>query len=300
VEATRVLLERGRAVGIEGVSEGGAPVRVRAERAVILAASAIQTPALLLRSGISHGPVGKHFQCHPGVSMSGRFPEPVRMWEGATQGHEVIGLRDEGLKFEALGFDLTILASRLDGVGRAFAKEIDDMAHRVDWGVAVKASAHGRVRLFRGRPVVFFSPSAEDIARFRRGLRVMGDMMLAAGAEYVSPGVRGYLPRTSSVAELAELERNGPRRASAFTSAITHMFGTCRMGSDASSNVVRPDFRHHTVDGLYVADSSVFPTNLGVNPQIPVMTLATLCARRALSLELAATSRSTSRTGVGT
>jgi len=43
---------------------------------------------------------------------------------------------------------------------------------------------------------------------------------------------------------------------------------------------VGPDFQHHDVRRLYVADSSVFPTNLGVNPQLPIMALATVCARR--------------------
>jgi long-chain-alcohol oxidase len=50
------------------------------------------------------------------------------------------------------------------------------------------------------------------------------------------------------------------------------------MGSRPEASVVRPDFRHHTTEGLYVADSSVFPSNLGVNPQIPIMALASLCA----------------------
>jgi len=42
---------------------------------------------------------------------------------------------------------------------------------------------------------------------------------------------------------------------------------------------VRPDFRHHAIDRLYVADSSVFPTSLGVNPQTSILALATLCGR---------------------
>ena len=66
----------------------------------------------------------------------------------------------------------------------------------------------------------------------------------------------------------------------AYSAAITHMFGTCRMGSDPAASVVRPDFRHHAVDGLYMADSSVFPTSTGVNPQIAIAALATLCAAR--------------------
>jgi choline dehydrogenase-like flavoprotein len=206
------------------------------------------------------------------------------MWEGATQGHEVIGLRAEGLKFEALGFGLAILAARLNGVGSGLATNIEQLAHWLDWGVAIKARAEGRVRLWRGRPVLWFSPSRDDVRLFRRGLRVLGDIMLAAGAEVVSPGVRGFAPLVSNPAALAPLEATGPRSPGAFTAAITHMFGTCRMGSDPADSVVRPDFHHHAIQGLVVADSSVFPTSLGVNPQIPIIALATLAARRALGV----------------
>lgn len=283
VEITAVDVVRGRATGVRARADGGGAVTVTAER-VVLAASAVQTPALLMLSGLRQGPVGRNFQCHPGVSMAGRFPDPVRMWEGATQGHEVTGLRGEGLKFETLGFGPAILAARLPGAGRDLAARVSDLAHHLDWGVAVKAEARGRVRVWRGRPVVTFRPTRHDVARFRRGLRVLGEMMLAAGADHVLPGVRGGPKRTDRLADLEALERDGPRSARAFTAAITHMFGTCAMASDPRRGVVRPDFRHHAVDGLYVADSSVFPTNTGVNPQIPIMALATLCARRALGL----------------
>lgn len=286
VDVTGIEVERGRATGVVGRSVGGAPVRVTADRAVVLAASAVQTPALLLASGIHGGPVGEHFQGHPGVSMSGRFAEPVRMWEGATQGHEVIGLRHEGLKFEALGFGLDVLAGRLAGVGRGLARRIEDLAHHVDWGVAVKAEAEGRVRLLRGRTIVAYQPTRADVTRFRRGLRVLGELMLAAGAVEVDPGVRGYRSSIDDPRDLTHLERSGPRRAAAFTTAVTHMFGTTRMGTDPADAVVRPDFRLHDIDRLYVADSSVFPTNLGVNPQIPIMAVAALCARNVAGVAL--------------
>ncbi len=281
-EVTRIVKKNGRAVGVVAKTAAGITVRVAASRAVVVAASAVQSPALLLRSGIKHGPVGRHFQCHPGVSVTGRFSEAVRMWEGATQGHEVIGLCDEGLKFEALGIGLGVIASRLGGFGRSLAHEIDDIAHHVDWGVAVRAESQGRVRVIGGKPRVFFTPTRGDIAKFRRGIRIMGEMMLAAGAEHVSPGVLGYQKRTSKLADLVELEENGPSGAASYKSAITHMFGTCRMGSDPSRAVVGPDFQHHKVRGLYVADSSVFRSNLGVNPQIPIMAMATIAARSVL------------------
>lgn len=284
-EVLRVLRRGRRANEVVARAEGGAIVRLRARLGVVLAASAIQTPLLLQKSGIGHGPVGRHLQCHPGVSLLGRFREPVRMWEGATQGHEVTGLRHERLKFEVLGFDLSVLAARLDGAGSELARGVADMAHWLDWGVAVRAEGQGRVRSVLGRTVVTWSPTPADVRRFRRGLRVMGDMMLAAGAEELIPGVRGFDARVSSPARLRELEESGPDAPSAFTGAATHLFGTCRMGGDAATSVVRPDFRHHAVDGLWVADSSVFPTNLGVNPQVPIMAMATLCARRVLAAD---------------
>lgn len=280
VEAVEIVRRGGRAEGVVGRAAGGGRVTLHADRAVVLAASAVQTPVLLLRNGLRHGPVGENFQGHPGVSLAGRFAAPVRMWEGATQGHEVTGLRREGLKFEVLGFDLTVLAARLEGVGSGFARSIGDLAHWLDWGAAVRAEARGRVRRVFGRTVVTYTPTGNDIRRFRRGLRVMGEMMFAAGAEEVGPAVRGFAPRVRDPRLLAGLEANGPDRASAYTAALTHMFGTCRMGSDPATSVVRPDFRHHAVEALYVADSSVFPTNTGVNPQISIMALAALCARR--------------------
>lgn len=282
-EVERLEIANGRVVAVVGRCEGGGRFRIDADVAVVLAASAVQTPALLLASGLTQGPVGEGFQGHPGVSIAGHFREPVRMWEGATQGHEVIGLRQEGLKFEALGFDLTILATRLPGFGRELAAGVAELDHFVEWGAAVRAEARGRVRLVRGKPVVFYEPTREDLRLFRRGIRVMGEMMLAAGADHVVPGVRGVVPRTSRLADLVALEREGPTSPSAYMAAVTHMFGTCRMGADPARSVVRPDFRHHAVQGLYVADSSVFPTSLGVNPQVPIMAVATLAARRALA-----------------
>jgi choline dehydrogenase-like flavoprotein len=282
VEVSRVRLARGRAVGVEARARGGGRVEVRARHAVVLAASAIQTPALLLRSGISAGPVGQGLSGHPGVALAGRFPHAVRAWEGATQGHEVTGLRAEGLKFEALGMDLSLLAARIDGVGADLAQNIAELDRWLEWGAAVRSTARGRVYALGGRAVVRWAPTAADVARYRRGLRVMGEMMLAAGAEELSLGVRGWAPRARTVAELARLEAEGPRAAGAYTAVITHLFGTCRAGSDPARSVVRPDLRHHAVAGLYVADSSVFPSNTGVNPQVPIMALATLCGRSAL------------------
>lgn len=280
VRVTRVVTVRGRAAGVTGVADGGGRVTISARRAVVVAASAIGTPALLLASGIDHGPIGHGLQCHPGVSVGGRFPEPIAMWHGATQGHEGIGLRKEGIKLEVLGYDMALVATRVKGVGARLASGIADMAHQAHWGAAIRAEARGRVRSIRGRAVASYSLTKRDLARARRGIRVLGEMFLAAGADYVELGVHGWAGRIDDPRELARFESDGPTRGGAYSAAATHLFGTAAMGSDPIRSVVAPDFQHHAVRRLYIADSSVFPTNTGVNPQTSILALASLCGRR--------------------
>ncbi len=274
----RVLLDRGRARAVAGVTASGRAFEIRARRAVVLAASAIQSPCILRRSGITHGPVGDGLMAHPGVSVTGRFPESVRNWRGATQGHEVTGYRGEGIKLEALGFDVSLLATRLPGVGRAFASRLAELDRYAVWGAALRADARGTVRPGPAGPLVRYSLTPADVRKARRAVRLLGETLLAAGAGEVYPGVPGFDGVAYDRATMARFEQDGPLVASAYSMSMTHLFGTARMGSDATGSVVRPDFRHHTTDALYVADSSVFPTNIGVNPQVPIMALAQLCA----------------------
>ena len=281
--ARRIIHQKGRATAVLARAAGGSRLLLKARRAVVLAASAVQSPGLLVRSGIWHGPVGRGFQCHPGVSMAGRFAEPVKIWSGATQGHEVIGLRREGIKFEALGYDKTIVATRLKSVGRTLGRDIAELAHQANWGAAIRSTARGRVLCGPHRSAVIYSPSRLDMERVRRGVAIMGEMMLAAGAEAVTPGVHGWHERVSCPMIMARFREEGPLDPTAYAMAVTHMFGTARMGSDPAGSVVRPDFRHHRLAGLYVADSSVFPSNTGVNPQTSIIALAALCARRIVS-----------------
>jgi choline dehydrogenase-like flavoprotein len=280
VRAQRVRLDGGRAVGVVARAEGGGVVEARARRAVVLAASAIQTPLLLRASGLTRGPVGDGLMAHPGVSVTGLFDEPVHNHLGATQGHEVTGLRHEGIKVEALGFDVSLLASRIPGVGGDFAARLERLSHHAVWGAALKAEARGTVRSVGGRPVVRYALTPGDVKKARRATRVLVELFLAAGAKEVYPGVPGMPAVVTRPEQVAALEAEGPLDARAYAMSMTHLFGTARMGSDAARSVVGLDFEHRQAAGLYVADSSVFPRNTGVNPQVAIMAMAGLCAAR--------------------
>ncbi len=274
VTAQRVELEHGRAVAVRARAAAGGPVHVRARRAVVLAASAIQTPLLLRQSGLHRGAPGDGLMAHPGVSVTGFFDAPVDNHLGATQGHEVIGLRREGIKVEALGFDLSILASRVPGTGRAFARALEQLSHHAAWGAALKAEARGTVRGLGGRAYVRYALTRADVQKAARGVRLLVELFLAAGAREVYPMVPGAPKVVRDVAQLGEL----PRDARAYSMSMTHLFSTAPLG-----RVLGFDFQHPDARGLYVADSSAFPSNTGVNPQISIMAVALACARRVVA-----------------
>ena len=102
-------------------------------------------------------------------------------------------------------------------------------------------------------------------------------MFLAGAREVVCP-VHG-LPRRLRADQLGLIE-SGTNDPSAYSLAMSHLFGTARMSSRPEAGVVGPDFCVRGTDNLYVVDSSVFPTNLGVNPQLSIMAMARLAVER--------------------
>ncbi|MFB6264726.1 MAG: GMC family oxidoreductase [Bradymonadaceae bacterium] len=190
---------------------------------------------------------------------------------------------DDGLKIETLGYGPAFAATKTDAVGTRLAEDITDLEHWANWAVEIAADAHGSVRSAGPADTrIEYELTDDDMRKIRRGVAIMSELFLAAGADFIAPGVHGWTDRIESPEDLEGFEEEGPLERAHYDFIVSHMFGTCRMGSDPEDNVVRPDFRHHEVDQLYVADSSVFPTNLGVNPQISIMTMAARCADRIL------------------
>lgn len=283
----RVLMEWGRAVGVEGVvvdPETRRPVavlRVMARRAVIVSASAVQTPVILRRSGL-RGMVGERFQAHPGCAVVGRFADPIGMSFGATQGYEV-PLRDRRIKVESLSLPPELLAPRLPGAGGVWQRRLVEMDHYAQWSIVCRAEAHGRVRpaLFGGGSgaAVHYVPNAKDMERIRWGVALMCRMMFAAGAEEVIPGIGGFKSVLKGVDEVEAIE-GLTIRPQQLNMIASHLFGTACAGSDPRRSVVNADLAVHDVRGLHVMDASVFPTNLGVNPQHSIMAIAWVAASR--------------------
>jgi choline dehydrogenase-like flavoprotein len=95
----------------------------------------------------------------------------------------------------------------------------------------------------------------------------------------VWPGIYG-LPSVIRSIDDVKLIEDASLDSRMWSFITTHLFGAARMGVDPKTSVVGPDFQTHEAKGLYVVDSSVFPTNLGVNPQHSIMGMSRLAATR--------------------
>ncbi len=268
-EVLRVGVEKGRATVVHGRFDSGRWMTARARRGVILAASAIQTPWLLRRSGIRRG-FGRGFQCHPGAAMAGVFKERVFGMPEATQSMESHHWRSQGFKFESLGMPRAFRAARVPGVGAKLAERLERLDQVALWGVAARAQARGRVWHGPFGPLVVYSPTPKDRKILLRGLAVLAEGMIRAGATEVWPAAYGAPDAISTVAEARAIANLDPVPG-VLPMVANHLF--CGVEVD-------DQFQAGGVKGLIVADSSLFPSNIGVNPMWAITAVATLVAER--------------------
>jgi choline dehydrogenase-like flavoprotein len=286
---SRILMEGTRAVGVTGrfrhpqSRERGAEFTVRAKKGVLVAASVTRSPLLLMASGLRMPALGKQFRAHPGAPVFGCYDDPVDMNVGATQGWASVAYREKpGFKLETLALPLDMLSGRLAGAGQVLMDRLTEFRHIAMWVQACRAETVGEVRAaLDGRPAVSYTLSREDMLRFREGMYLVAKTHFAAGARAVLPSIYG-MPYKLMPNEVDQL-KDAPLDPRAYVSILSHLFGGCVMGRDASTSVCDELGRVHGHQGLYVVDASVIPTNLGVNPQHTIMALARHFAQAALA-----------------
>ncbi|MGH7281297.1 MAG: GMC family oxidoreductase N-terminal domain-containing protein [Polyangiaceae bacterium] len=276
----RAIVKRDRAVGVFARAKN-AKVTLRARFGVFVAASTIQTPGILRRSGVRSSHLGLHFQVHPGVGVGGRFDERVDMHFGATQGAESIHFRKmKRFKLETISMPPELASARIPGIGGELMERLAALKNTAVWAVQVRMRAEGSVsQTLFGRDKVVYTPTEDDMKIAREALALICEMLFTAGAREVWPGVFG-VPSVITSPDQVRLVENGPLDPRAYSLIATHLFGAGRMGPDPRSSVVGLDFSTHDVKNLYVVDSSLFPTNLGVNPQHSIMGISRLAASR--------------------
>ncbi len=268
----------GRVRGVVAATEGGGALTVRAET-VVLACGAFGTPVLLMRNrlGRTSPALGEHLTLHPAAKCGAIFEEPIRSWEGVPQSHTIEHFHDEGLLFEGASVPPDYGAMALAQVGEAHTALMERYAHLAFFGFLIEDSGAGSVRPGPdGSYWIRYTCTPEDVARLKRGTRILADVFFAAGARKVLSPIAG-LEELSDPKETVRLEL-AKVSAARFELSAFHPLGTCRMAVAPELGVVDPGLECWDLDGLFVADGSVFPSSLVVNPQMTIMALVSACA----------------------
>ena len=285
VRVRRLWIEGGRCVGVIAKAvnprtrEEDVDLRVRA-RAVVVSCGAVQTPFLLLgqRLGRPSRQLGKNFLCHPNSKVMATYPHDLYSWQGVSQGGQIREFREEGILMAENAVPPGAVGAQMPFLGEEaldWMKQYNAMAMT---GVLVEDSHAGTVTRSFGVPMARYSITAYDHARFLRGIRHLATLHFEMGADKVILPFSNFHV-ANNVDDLEQIERS-QRSRSTIELFTVHLMGTCRMGSRPSDSVVNLSGELWDLPGCYVADASLFPTAVGVNPQLTIMALATLVAQR--------------------
>lgn len=285
--ALRVLIQGGRAVGVEGrrlvrdgSSRAGSRFTVHA-RMVVVAAGALHTPLLLRASGIGKrsNAVGKNLALHPSFGVGAIAPMRIDGWRGALQSVYSDHFASSGITLLSVFAATNVMASRMPGAGDRHLDLARSIPRTALFGGLVHDTGRGVVRRGIGRePLITYRMSARDKELFARAFLVVAEMAFEGGATAVMLPVEGLAP-VRSPDELRAAVRQ-PLAASRFQAISFHPLGTARMGVDPARDVVDENGESHEVTNLFVADGSTFRSPVGVNAQIPIMANATHIAWR--------------------
>ena len=288
--AERLLLEGRRvtgvslaALGADGIRPSGPVLTVRA-REVVLAAGAIGTPAILLRSGAADasGQTGKRTFLHPVVLSGAVMPEAIRPWQGAPQSvysdeflHRWPLAERVGYKLEVPPIHPVLLGTTLTGFGSAHREQMRQMPNLNVMLALTRDGFHpgsqgGQVRLRGdGSPLLDYPLTEPLWDAFRHAWLTMAELQFAAGAQSVLTVHEDAAPARTLAEAHAQLQVL-PLEVLRARVVSAHVMGGAAMGKNEQSGVVDAYGRHWQYDNLTVVDGSVFPTSIGANPQLSV------------------------------
>ena len=283
----KVLIEGGEARGVEATTAEGHKLTVRA-RAVAAAAGAINTPALLIRSGLDNPNVGKNLMIHPVLLVWAMFEQEVLPWTGvfgSTFCDEFLDMGEGyGVKYmhaSAHPSDLAVFAP-WRGAGE-HSELMQSLRYTGGFGALQRARDAGEVVVGRdGLPAPIWSLSDFDRDVMRKGLDGMSQILEAGGARRIYTSHAGWISYDPGNGGREEMLRAaddygwGPAQV---TLGSFHLMGTAHMGADRQRTVCDPTGEAWNGKNLFVVDGAVLPTALGVNPMITIEAAAHRIAR---------------------
>jgi choline dehydrogenase-like flavoprotein len=281
----RVLLEDGRAAGVTGTwadptTGRTASVTVRAPQ-VVVAAGTLESPAVLLRSGIGGPAVGKNLHLHPTTGAMAIFANETKAWWGSPHTLLVDHFEREmqfGFRMEGANYMPAIFASNVPFTTaeehKAFMERFPTMGPYL---TRIRDHGSGQVVLDEhGQAQLHYSLTDEhDVSTMRLAIESLVKVLVEAGALEIQ--LMGNQPLWRRGDDLDDFLAKVGRVPLGFGGAqlfSAHQMGSCRMGSDPQTSVADPQGQLHDTPGVWIGDASAFPTASGTNPFWSVAALA--------------------------
>jgi choline dehydrogenase-like flavoprotein len=272
----RIVRDGGHVVGVEGTRRADGDERATRVaytcKKVIVCAGAIGSSAVLLQNGITAGEnVGKRLHVLGGLFVTGDMGRIVDGFDGI--GLTCMDNGDHDYVLESYFAPPLAFSIRLGGWLHAHFDRAERYRHFIDGGVMIGTDPHyGTVSLSGGEPTIDLRPPSADIELLKEGLKHMARIYFAAGARRVYPSTFKYIDLTRETYE-SVIERE-------ITTVDDVLFGSAHpqggnvMNCDPARGVVDETFKVHGIDGLYVADTSVWPSNIRANCQATAMAMS--------------------------
>jgi choline dehydrogenase-like flavoprotein len=283
----KVLIENGEAKGVEATTAGGHKLTVRA-RAVAVGAGAIDTPAILVRSGLGNPNVGKNLMIHPVLLVWAHFEEEILPWTGvfgSTFCDELLDMGEGyGVKYMHASCHPSDLAVFAPWRGARHHSELMlNLRHTGGYGILQRGRDPGEIVVGKdGLPTPVWSLSDFDREVMRKGLDGLAQILEAGGARQIyttHAGWVSYEPGKEPREKMLKAADDCGWGAAQVTLGTFHLMGTAHMGSDRGTAVCNPEGEAWDARNLFVVDGSVLPTALGVNPMITIEAAAHKIAR---------------------
>ncbi len=250
----------------------------------VLAAGAINSPAVLLRSGAPdpHGLLGARTFLHPVVMSSAVFEQKVEAWNGAPQTIYTDHFLDTqaidgpmGYKLEAPPLHPVIFASTVPGYGTGQRDLLNSFPHNHTLLALLRDGFHeqsrgGQVKLRGdGSPVLDYPLTGYVMEGAQRALLSMMEIQFAAGARQVLPLHEMAQPYTTWT-QARDAVNALPMKPMLTKVVSAHVMGGCGLAAQEKRGVTRPDGVHWQIENLSIHDGSIFPTSIGANPQLSI------------------------------
>lgn len=270
-------------------------------KVTVVACGALSTPPLLRRSGLRNPDIGRNLHLHPVAMAWGYFPDSGTpdQWPGKEKrsytGGIMTAMSTVAMNLDRSGYGAMIQTPALHpgmfSVLMPWASGLDIKARMRKYARTAHIFALARDRgsgTVLSQDSVTYRMDATDEVNLQKGLEKVLRILAAAGAEEIgthNSGGRTLNVKTASSHEFERFvkeETRKPLRDLSAPISSAHQMGSCRMGTEPEGSAVSPMGETWEVEGLYVADSSVFPTALGVNPMVTVQAIAYCTAQSVL------------------